>query len=256
MPGYITKGKGADRTVIPLKGGSGNRKYRLHSSAHSRPVEDDYAMHFALRSAYDVVEDQTDLIESDARDITESDMTKYPDLRRAKADLEAAVELLKEIYPAINEMNEGRTLNGDVKHIGPALQHIWAKFDAAMTLTNQASRTMDEVHRKNNGAEISIGHGYGLGSVQADLFDTDVAMGRVMGGLKHIYMQERKKDYELVKARRRRDSISMPERKDGKSTVINSGDRMFGEDGALLIRYQVEPIEMEDTSQYDFGEGE
>lgn len=241
---FRTKGKGANRKVIPISDKKGGKRVELIGYAVSFPIEKmsepEREFESSKKYIYKKLDDVEGLI-SLSLNFDKKDFEKYPGLKEVDEILGQA-QILAE-NAALNAKLLMEKHGGDV---GPLVQAIHNSIHNIIKTDYEAYMGLDKVikkarERNKDGDYFYVDAGYTLPSVMADiedveedLYDADAVLMRTFRDMRRVHYREYRKNHPY--SHRPNDQISMPRNRSGDIRVVGDVKSVFNPDGTLRIR--------------------
>lgn len=236
---FYSKGKGANRKVIPIsdkKGGS--KSVNVISIAYplERMSEPEREFEASKEYVYKKLDDVEDFIEL-SRNFDEFDFKKYPGLKKADGYLKDSEIIAKNAV-----LNTKLLMKKHGGGVGPLVQSIHNSIHEIIKLNYEAYMDLDEIikkARKENGdSENCMTHeGYSLPSLMADITEMEEDLYDADSVLTKTFRNMRRAQYREYKMRAANNVIdSHKEQGHGQFRVTGDISMLYNPDGSLKIR--------------------
>jgi hypothetical protein len=240
---FITKGKGANRKVIPISDKKGRNRVGLSGYAVSYPLEPASEAEREFESSKEYVYKKLDDVEdfiSLSQNFDESDFKKYPGLKKVDEYLEESHTIAKNAA-----MNAKLMMKRHGGNVGPLAQSIHNGIHETLKFNYEAYTKLDEIIKKARQAnENDMGcpthEGYSLSSIMADITDMEEDLYSADAILMKTFRNMRRAQYREYRSKHpislhASGSMNAPGRK-GDVHVVGAVSMIFNPDGSLRIR--------------------
>ena len=250
---FYSKGKGANRKVIPISDKRGKNHVELIGYAVSYPIESmgnsEREFETSKEYVYKKLEDVEDLI-SMSQNFDESDFKKYPGLKKVKKILEHSDALAKnatmnakrlmQIHGSVSApLNNPNTVGVFAGGVGSLVLSIHQNIHEIIKFNYEAYMDLDQIIKKTRQTNedsflCSTHEGYSLPSLMADITDMEEELYDTDHVLMHTFRDMRREQY---KARRNKNVIgSLKNHGHGEMRVIGDLSMVYNPDGSLRIK--------------------
>ncbi len=249
---FYSKGKGANRKVIPISDKKGRSK-SVNVIAITYPLErmsePEREFEASKEYVYKKLEDIEDLI-SMSQNFDETDFKRYPGLKKVKRILEHSDALAKnatmnakrlmQIHGnGSTSLNNPNTVGVFAGGVGSLVLSIHQNIHEIIKFNYEAYMDLDQIIKKTPRTNEDSFHcptheGYSLPSVMADITDMEDELYDTDHVLMHTFRDMRREQY---KAKGNRNIIGSPKgHGHGEMRVVGDLSMVYNPDGSLRIR--------------------
>ena len=234
---FYSKGKGANRKVIPISDKKNKNHVEVIGYAVSYPIESmgtsETEFETSKEYVYNKLDDVADFM-SMIENFDESDYKKYPGLKKVAKYLEQSHTMAKNAA-----MNANLLMKKHGGNVGPLVQSIHNSIKETIALNYEAYMDLDEIIKKarqadKNDTRQHTHWGYSLPSIMADITEMEEDLYDADRVLLRTFRDMRREQY---RAMRNRNIIGNPKSHGhGEMRVVGDLSMVYNPDGSLRIK--------------------